>query len=335
MATISVGTVHVDAPLSNLARLYRPLDSGFVAEEIAPRLPVAHETDLFYVFDQGSFYGTEVSDLVADRTPPREVDTSVSTSSYACQRRELAWTISTRERNNADNQLRLDVNKQLLTLGRLQLLREARIVAILSDSSITTTLPNGEKFTGGINSGMTAAAGAKWDSATTTWLTISTDITKGITKMRQSIGVRPNTLVIPAGVAEGLNKSIAFSAAGGPLNMYTGQPDNNPYFQEFPLLPSRIMGCRVLVAGMISNTAKEGQAASFSDVWGEQVLLAYVTDGPAIDTPSLAYTFTAEPRQTRASRDEVRRLDWRAVGETIDERVVAPFAGYTISDCLT
>ena len=334
MATLSVGNVHVDAPLSNLARLYRPLDEGFIAEEICPRLPVAHETDLFYVFDQGSFYGTEVSDLVADRTPPREVDTTVSTSSYACQRRELAWTISTRERNNADNQLRLDANKQNLTLGRLQLLREKRIVAILSDSSVTTTV-NGETFTGGINSAMTAAAGTKWDNASQTWQGVLTDIVKGITKMRQAIGLRPNVIVIPAAVAEGLHKSTAFTQTAGPQNVYTGAPDNNPYFSQYPLLPTVLSGMRVLVPGMISNTAKEGQTASFADIWGEQVLLAYVTSGPAIDTPSLAYTFTAEPRQTRASRDEVRRLDWRAVGETIDERVVAPFAGYTISDCLT
>jgi hypothetical protein len=334
MATTSVGNVHVDAPLTNLSRLYRPLDEGFVAEEVVPRLPVVHETDLYYTWDQGPFFGVEVADLTADRTAPREIDYSQTTSSYACQRRELAWTISTRERNNADNQLRLAQVKQTGTLGRLQLLRERRVVAILSDSSIVTTI-NGETFTGGINSGMTAAASAKWDAATTTWLTISTDITKGITKMRQAIGQRPNTLVIPAAVAEGLNKSIAFSSAGGPISQYTGMPDNNPYFQEFPLLPSRLMGCRVLVAGQIYNSAKENQTMVSADVWGEQVLLAYVTNGPALESPSLAYTFTAEPRQTRTARDEIRRLDWYAVGETIVESVVAPFAGYTISDCLT
>jgi hypothetical protein len=64
-------------------------------------------------------------------------------------------------------------------------------------------------------------------------------------------------------------------------------------------------------------------------------VLAYVSPGPAMDSPSVAYTFTAEPRQTRQWRDEIRRLDGYAVGETIAEKCVAPFAAYTISDCLT
>lgn len=334
MATTSVGNVHIDGPLTNLSRLYRPLDAGFVAEEVAPRLPVVHETDSYYTWDQGPLFAADVADLTADRTAPKELDYSFSTSTYACQRRELAWTISTRERNNADNQLRLEQVKQLGTLGRLQLLRERRVVAILSDSSVSTTI-NGEVFTGGIDSTMTAAAAVKWDNAAAVWQNIATDITKGITAMRQAIGQRPNTIVVPAAVAEGLNKSLAFSAAGGPINQYSGMPDNNPYFQEFPLLPSRLMGMRVLVPGQIYNSANEGATMVSADIWGEQVLLAFVNPGPAMESPSLAYTFTAEPRQTRAARDEIRRLDWYAVGETIVESVVAPFAGYTITNCLT
>jgi len=334
MATISVGNVHVNAPLTNLSRLYRPLDSGFIAEEICPRLPVVHETDLFYTWDQGAFFGTEVSDLTADRTEPREIDFLATTSSYGCVRRELAWTISQRERQNADNQLRLAETKQNGVLGRLQLLREMRISAILSDVSVTTTVGI-ESFVGQIASGFTAAAGTKWDNAAQTYQGVLTDVVKGITKMRQAIGIRPNVIVIPAAVVEGLHKSLFFTNSTGPQAMYSGAPSAEPLFTQYPLLPPTLFGMRVLVPGSIKNTAKENQTASYSDIWGEQVLLAYVTSGPAIDTPSLAYTFTAEARQTRTARDEVRRLDWYAVGETIDERVTAPNAGYTITDCLT
>jgi len=330
----SVGVVHVNAPLTNLARLYRPLDDGFIAEEICPRLPVIHETDLFYTWTQGDFFGTEVSDLTADRTEPREIDFNAATSSYAAARRELAWTISDRERKNADNQLRLQEVKQVGVLGRLQLLREVRIAAILSEAGTTTTVGQ-ESFVGQIQSGNTAAKTAFWDGAATSFQSIITDIVKGITKMRQLIGVRPNVIVIPAAVAEGLNKSLFYTSTSGPSIFYSGRPEEVPVYSQYPLLPGTLMGMRVLVPGNIKNTAKEGQTASYSDIWGEQVLLAYVTQGPAMEIPSLAYTFTAEPRTTRTSRDDIRRLDWYAVGETIDERVVAPAAGYTITDCLT
>jgi hypothetical protein len=330
MATLSVGNVHTNVLLSNLAARYMPLEEGFIAEDICPRLPVVHETDNYVVWDQGPFYRSDVSDLTADRAAPREVDFSYSTSSYSALRRELAWTISDRERKNADSQLRLEETKQIGTLRNLQTLREMRMAALLKINTSTTVI-NGEPIVGGIDSTMTAAASPQLDAATTTWKDFVGQLTTGAQKMRQSVGVRPNTLVIPAAVAEGMNKSIIFSSAGGPLNTYTGSPESNAYFQQFPLLPSRILGMRVLVPGNIKNTAKEGQTASYSDIWGKDVLLAYVTPGPALDSPSLAYTFTSEPRLTRSWRDDVRRLDGFAVGETIAEKVVAPFAGYTLT----
>jgi hypothetical protein len=49
----------------------------------------------------------------------------------------------------------------------------------------------------------------------------------------------------------------------------------------------------------------------------------------------VAYTFQSEPLTTRHERIEGRRVDRYMTGRTIDERVVAPFAGYTVTDCLT
>lgn len=334
MATLTVGNVHVNVPLSNLSRLYRPLDDGFIAEEVAPRLPVMHETDSYWVWNQGDFFGTEVSDLTADRTEPREIDFLATTETYAAKRRELAWTISDRERKNADNQLRLESVKQNGVLGRLQLLREMRIAALLRATDISTTVA-GETIAGQLDATMDANAAAKWDNASTTYQSVLTDVILGVTAMRQKIGQRPNVIIIPAAVAEGVHKSLFFSNTTGPQAIYTGEPSAAPQYTQYPLLPGVLWGMRVLVPGAIKNTAKENQTASYSDIWGETVTLAYVTPGPAMETPSVAYTFTAEPRQTRQWRDEIRRVDGFAVGETIDEKVVAPFAAYNINDCLT
>jgi len=333
MATTSVGNVHVNVPLSNLAIRYLPLSDGFIAEEVCPRIPVVNESNVYYTWQQADFFSVDVSDLVPDRGTPREVDFTQTTASYSCQRRELGWTISTRERNNADNQLRLEEAKQQGVLGRLQLLREQRVAALLKAGGTTTIL--GEIITGGLDSSMTAGANPKWDVSTTLFSDFSNAITVGIRAMRQTIGVRPNTMIIPAYVAEGMQKSGIFTAAGGPIATYTGNPEGNPYFSQYPLLPSTIFGMRVLVPGNIKNTAKEGQTASYSDIWGKDVTLLYVTPGPSMDVPSVSYTFTAEPRLTRQARDDVRRIDEYFIGETIAEKVVAPFAGYTITAVAT
>jgi hypothetical protein len=315
-----VGAVHVNQPLSNLARLYRPLENGFVANEVCPILPVNNESDVYYVWTQGDFYGTDVDDLVADRDEPREIEFSHSTESYQCQRRELAWSVSDRERKNADTQLRLERNKQVGTLGRLFLKREARIAALLRKTT------NGGKLNLG------APATTKWDAAAQTYKGVITDVVKGTTLIRQTIGIRPNTIVIPGGVAEGLHKTDFFAA----LQQYTkGDVDSQPLYEDYPLLPRILWGMRVLVPGQIQNTAVEGQTASYSDVWGEAVRLLYVTPNAAIETPSVAYTFQSENMETRQERRESKRVDWFASGFTIDERVTAPDAAYEIDDCLT
>ena len=167
----TVQTVHVDALLSNLARMYRP--TSFIADQVCPYLDVVHESDLYPVFGQGDFYGTDVDDLVPDRAEPRIVEFAHSTETYRTQRRELAWDVSDRERKNADSQFDLERNKQVGTLGRLMLKREIRVEAMLKKTT------NGGELTLG------AAAQNKWDAAATT--TIEDDIYDGREAMRSEL----------------------------------------------------------------------------------------------------------------------------------------------------
>lgn len=311
-----VRSVHVDALLSNLSRLYRP--SGFIADMVAPYIDVANESDIYPVFTQGDFYGTEVDDLVADRAEPRIIDISHTTEQYVTARRELGWDISDRERKNADSQLNLERNKQNAVLDRLAMKREIRVAALLRKTT------NG----GGLTLGATAAA--NWSTATVT--TIESDIWTGREAMRQAIGVRPNVIVIPEAVAAGMQKNTQLVDK---LKYTFGSDGSRPLLSEYyPVLPGVLFGMRVEVPGMIKNTAAEGAAESYSDVWGDDVRMLYVSPGAALENPSVAYTFRSEQFTTRRWREEKRRVDGFAAGQTIVEKVVAPYAGYEISDAL-
>ena len=334
MAGMPVGQVHQNVPLTNLAVLYRPLESGFIADEVAPILPVRKESDSYYVWTQGDFFATDVSDLTPDKTEPRAIEFAATTAQYQTKKRELAWDISDRERANADDQLRLERVKQEGVLGRLAILRDMRVEALLQVTTTSTTVA-GESLSGGLDTSMTAAKTAFWDGAATTYQNIFTDVVKGITKMRQNIGARPNVIVIPAQVAEGMHKSSFFSATAGPQIVYQTAPADAPAYNQYPLLPERLWGMRVLTPGNIKNTAVEGQTASYSDIWGETVRILYVTPNPDIENPSCAYTFQSRGPETRQARDDRKELDWFANGRVIDERVVASFAGYLVTDCLT
>lgn len=316
MPSQTVGNVHVLAPLSNLARLYRPQTDGFIADQVCPYLDVQHEADDYYVFDQDPFFATDVDDKVPDRDEPREIEFSHSLAQYKCDRRELAWTISDRERKNADVGLNLEVNKQNGTLGRLMLKRETRVSALLRKTSNA----------GGLNLGANAAA--SWGSSGTT--TIESDIITGREAVRQAIGINPNTMVVPAAVASKLTQNLQIRDW---LKYNFFDSAENPLAGQYPLLPSVWFGMKVIVPSQIQNTAVEGQTGAYSDVWGTHVRLLYVTGGPALETPSVAYTFRAEPLTTRVDRKNRARVDWYAVGQTITEQVVAPNAGYEIASC--
>lgn len=308
--------VHIDALLSNLARLYRPVE--FMADQVSPYLDVVHESDVYPVWTQGDFYGTDVDDLVPDRSLVRMVEISHTTARYQCQRRELGWDISDRERKNQDAPLNLERNKQVATMGRLMLKREIRVANVLRKTS------NGGALTNGAN------AAASWSTAATT--SIESDVRTGRESIRQSIGIRPNTIVIPEAVASGMQTNTTLN---NKLIYTYGDAGNRPQLSDiFPLLPPVMFGMQVKVPGLIQNTAKEGQAESYSDVWGKSTRLLYITGGPAIEIPSVSYTFRAEPLTTRTWRDDERRKTNYAVGQTIDEEVVAPAAGYEIGACI-
>lgn len=327
MANTDVRGVHLDAYLTNLARLYQP--QGFVADTVCPRIGVTNESDLYPVWDQGPFFGAGDgidADLLGDRSPVRRVDVTYSREGYLCEERALGFDISPRERSNSDSVLRLEANKQRAVQNRLALLRERRVATILQDTG---------QAGGEMDASTDAASAARWDDASTTYQNVRGDIAAGVTRVRQAIGVRPNVIVIPAAVAEGLEKTTFYSAAAGPLIVYDGNP-TGPAYSDFPRMPSTLLGLRVLIAGAIRDTAAEGGTYSASEVWGETVRILYVTSGAALEEPSCAYTFQAQAPGTRRWREDDPELDvFKVSNGVIDEKVVAPFAGASITNCLT
>lgn len=327
MPNTDVRGVHLDAHLTNLSRLYQP--SGFVADTVCPRIGVAKESDLYVVWDRGPFFGAgdDVdTDLLGDRSPVRRVDVTYSREGYMCEERALGFDISPRERANADSVLRLEANKMRAVQNRLALLRERRVATILQDTGQTG---------GELDASTDAASAARWDDASTTYQNIRGDIAAAVTRVRQETGVRPNTIVIPAAVAEGLEKTTFYSAAAGPLIVYDGNP-TGPAYSDFPRIPSTLLGLRVLIAGAIRDTAAEGGSFTDSEVWGETVRVLYVTSGAALEEPSVAYTFQSQSPAVRRWQEDDPQLDvFKVSNGVIDEKVVAPLAAATITNCLT
>lgn len=329
MATQTVGNVHVNVPLTQLARRYSAAAAGFVADIVCPRLTVAKESDKYYVWDKGPFFGAGDDidlDLKADRTPTRRVEFAHSTEEYFCEERALAFDLSPREKRNADSQLRLQQNKQEGTLIRLNLLRERRIARVLQDSDTTG---------GELDASADSASAARWDAAATTFANIRGDIIGAKQKVRDLIGINPNAIVIPLKAAEGLT-ATAFYGDVVRWTVNTGEAPNLKRFTDDIVLPSSLFGLRVIVAGAMRDVAAEGATFDSDEVWGEIARVLYLAPGPSMETPSVAYTFQATPPTTRQWKENDPELDVFEVGNgVIDEKVCAPEAGATISNLLT
>ena len=100
----------------------------------------------------------------------------------------------------------------------------------------------------------------------------------------------------------------------------------------------------MLIGSAIKNTAEEGQADSFSSVWGKDTIIGHFTNGPDADgrNPSLGYSFrwtnplfgTPMAVESWEDPDHGNYMNMR-VQYYQDEKIVAPELGYLWEDCVS
>lgn len=300
--------------LTNLGRGYRP--TGFVADQICPRLPVAKEVGQYTVWESWHFFANDVETLTPDRAETREVDVSLTTETYTCEEHALKVSVSEREQSQSD----VDVRQAKMNAlqDRLLVARERRVAALLN------TVDAG----GGLDNAMDATPTNNWD---VDLATIESDVVTAKEAIFDKIGFEPNAIVIPWKVANAIAKQqdireIFKYTVDGREILGAGQA----------ILPPEIWGLRTVIPRSRYATNKLGQTNAFSDVWGDDVRILYVNQQPNLFTPSVAYAFQSAAFEVRTWPENDPRVEWvRARDGVLDERVVAPEAGYVIKDVLT
>ena len=312
------GNIHIDRALSNFSLKFR--NGAFIADMICPRIDVAKESDKYFVYGRQDFRTTQ--DVRADKADINFIDSwkIESTPTYSCVEHSLADLVSDRERRNADEPLSPDFDVTENLTNMLMLNREKRVADMLTTAANFATSGNTVTL-----SGTEQWNDSSFDSDSATDA-IEARIDTGKEAVRAAIGMDPNTIVIPAAIA----KVIKRDSAVRDLIRYT---DNSLLVNGD--LPPTLWNMNVLVPGAVYDSAEEGQDFSGSDIWGNHVLLAYVSPNPRTPrTMTLGLTFQSQARSTAKWREDNRKSDAIEVSEILVEKAVCEYCGYLIRNAI-
>lgn len=307
----------VNPVLTNLARDYRP--EGLIADQIAPVIEVPAETFQFNVWDAREMFANDVETKTADRAEAREIDWSVSQTAATAEEHVLKISVSDREqRQGGVTGIDPRRAKTELLSDRLALAKEVRVATALKKISGTT---------GQLNLGAAPANNWNVDNAT-----IEADIQTAKEAIHDAIGIEPNTIVIPYKVAN------AISVQQDIREIFKYTVDGRQLLGAGPnILPPEIWGLRVIVPRGRLVSSASGQTNTFTDVWGDDVRVLYVSQAASLMNPSVLYTFQVPGSQRVTTyRTDDPPVEWvRNSAGVLVEKVVAPDAGYEIQDVLS
>tara|TARA_Y100000310_G_scaffold74123_1_gene70259 strand:+ start:499 stop:1422 length:924 start_codon:yes stop_codon:yes gene_type:complete len=295
-----VNQVHVDATISNAAIRYS--NTSYIADEVAPKVPVVKDTGKYFEFDRGDFLRDDALDARAPGTRAPRSGYNISTGDYTLLQIAHASTVPDEILDNADDVLRPFEDAANFSMEMIHIRKERRA----SDALFASSVWNTDK-----------TVDNQWSDFANS--DPADDIATGLTAVLKETGFLPNVLVIGREV---LDKLVI-------------HPDGLDRFKhtQTGILDvgdvARWLGVdRIVVGNAVYNTAVEGQTQSNSFIWGKNALLMFVPAGPSISTPSAAYTFEREDIQTLRFREEAEHQDVVEVTVRSEIKVTAATAGY-------
>ena len=312
MASATHGDFHIDNLLTQISIAYRP--QGFIADQIFPVVPVNKESNVFAKIDKGNWLRIPDT-LRAPRSAAKEVSYTVSSDTYRAKNYALAGLVDFETIANADGPYDPRQQNVLFLRDQLAMDFEARVQSLVFS-----------------NVGSSLTAGFAWsDFANSDPVG---DCETGINAIFASTGFTPNVCVMPRKTWQKMRRhpdvvKLVFPGAGigGMVNL-----------QQF----GDVIGVeKVLVPQVIQNTADEGQADTFSEVWSTSVFLGYIAKNPGLNTPTFGYAFNWRGEnigsnlptgfQVQTKVDDNRGVEIVRTGYYQDEKIVAAELGFAIA----
>lgn len=312
--------VHISAPLTQFSLGYHP--ANMVAEQIFSVMPVVHENDFYYVWDKGQALRSERTDgsgsKRADGVRARLVEFGAGIAQYIAEEYAYETRITDRQRQNQDTALRLEVSKVRRAQDLVLLDQEIRVAKILTTAANyaaanTTTLSGTSQWN--------AAGFASQTSGTQSVIEQNVDTGREAIRFATG-GLEPNTIIVPRAVARVMKRDV-------------GVRDQIKYTDPNILigghLPPTLWGLKVVMPGAVNVTTPEGEAVAPADVWGKNVVIAYIDPNPGLDSLTLGMIFRARPWRVDQWREEPISSTFYRPSVVQSENLVSADCGYLIA----
>jgi hypothetical protein len=240
---------HINQALTNYtAGVAKNLDQQFIADQVAPPIPVPSMSDAYWVMGDDSMRADgDIISLTAD--VPR-VSFSWSDDAYSVKEYGYESVLSKAKLANADGGMGLLRTTSAGLVRKIKLELEIRVAAAYAAMSNTSAL----------------AAADRWDSDTSDPVGQSQS---SLETIRGLIGVQPNTLIIGAHVYSHLRLHPAITSRLAGLVAGTAASDAQ--------IATALGVDRVIVGRAVKITSKEGAASKTkADVWGKVAVFCYI-----------------------------------------------------------
>jgi hypothetical protein len=270
------GDVHISAALTSISTAYVQNSNSYIADKVFPMVPVAHQTDQYFIFSKSDFLRDEAQQR-ADATESAGGGFNLTTGSYNAKVWSWHKDLGEQTRRNADPAIDMDVAATKIVTQRLLIRRER----VWTSSYLTNGIWSTDIT--GVASGPSGPQTVFWNDDGNG--DPFTDIALGQTTILQNTGMEANTLAMTYPVYQALRKHplvVDRIKYTNPAFAGTITPD---------LLAQAFDVERVLVSKAVYNAGIEGGADSFGFVAGKDALLCHVAAEPGLMVPSAGYTF--------------------------------------------
>lgn len=334
----TAGDVHVNAPLTNFSQKYLQSEGRFVSLRAMPSIPVAKQSDLYYIFSREDFYRAQAQKR-ADGAESAGGGFRLSTTPYHCDVWAFHKDVTDRQRANQDSPVQLDNSAAQFVMLQLLMAREQDFLDTFFDPA---------NWTGSVNIQTTALDGIGGATADD-WAAATSDPIQQLRAAMRIIhgrtGYRPNRALFTRSCWDAFldNDAVLDRIQGGAT-------------VDLPAVVMKRLVAQILeidaieVTDAVVNSAVRGatEATTFMGATGndaneaDQVLVYYAPMSATLEEPTAGVSFnwtgylgaTSNGQRIKRFRMEQNEAD-RVEGQmAFDHKLVAAELGLSIYNVL-